>query len=472
MTDNHLFQLAQVISDLSPRSSPTLPPLDHPHDRRILPLRKNACAVCAICFTCSKNYALDCTCEETQPRRGKNLPQNCLDSRAKKLNKTDKEDYDFAIQWLQENAHTIYRDAASNQVVGLANKTEVGLCKAHSSTLYRAKKRWERDIRTSVPSSPHDDIDTPMDLLPINNSNRNTKSSSSSIPKGIKVEIGGGLAAKVKELSQQQQQYQQQPPPSDLNIVPSTSNKRKRVDKKGTLDITPPLPSGLSSKLPHSSASTPLYGTGPLISSHHHPTSISSPPLSYMSPQLPPLQQKQQEQQQPSPVTSLSSLSSSLQQQLHLSNSLSGPPISSSSSSSSSTTSSSLLLQQQQQQEQASIPYHQQGSPTSPVPPLQQPTIQIETVSLKSMPSDEPCIYFIRNLAITDTFTFRHLLDETDITGAPPPGKRIIIADPTSERIFPLGQPIRSVLPRPVSTHMEFCLGLTDKASINWNSYT
>ncbi|ORZ07625.1 hypothetical protein BCR42DRAFT_397167 [Absidia repens] len=360
MTDNHLFQLAQVISDLPRRSSPTLPPLDHRHDRRILPLRKN--------------YAIDCTCEETQPRRGKNLPQHCLDSRAKKLNQADKEDYDFAIQWLQENAHAIYRDAASNQVVDLSNQTEVGLCKAHSSTLYRAKKRWEKETFTSTPASPSDYMDTNMDFTPSNSNSTNnhtattssalvatsktssTSSSSSSSTRiktemggglaPIKSEIGGGLAAKVKELSQ----HPPPPPtpqlPSDLNIIPSTSHKRKRIDQNGLSTKTQQLPSSGSAMLPHSSASTPF------------------------------------------------------------------------------------------------------------------------------MPSDEPCIYFIRNLAITDTFTFRHLLDETDITGAPPPGKRIIIADPTSERIFPLSQAIRSVLPRPVSSHVEFCLGLTDKTSIDWSSCT
>ncbi|KAI8081427.1 uncharacterized protein BX664DRAFT_268955 [Halteromyces radiatus] len=380
MTDNHLYQLAQVISDLSPRSSPTLPPLEQRHDQRILPLRKN--------------YAIDCICEEVQPRRGKNLPEGGLDSRAKKLNPTDKDDYDFTMKWLQENAHAIYRDN-TNKVVGLSNQTEVGLCKAHSSTLYRAKKRRERDNYTSSPPSPPDYIDTPMDLTA----------------------PSGGLAAKVKELSQQQQRLSPQqlpsPLPSDFMMGPSTSYKRKRTNNNTASKMSsPPL---ASIKPPHSSASTPLYGTGPLL--QQHPTSISSPPSSYLVPQLPPLQQQQQ---------------------------------------------------QHVQQQQSS-----NTSPTSPLPPMHPPPIQIETVSLKSMPSDEPCIYFIRNLAITDTFTFRHLLDETDITSSPPPpGKRIIIADPTSERIFPLSQAIRSVLPHPISSHMEFCLGLTDKTSVDWNSHT
>ncbi|KAI8063915.1 hypothetical protein BC940DRAFT_348867 [Gongronella butleri] len=489
MTENNLFQLAQVVSDLSP--------MEQRSRRRTLPLRKNACAVCAICFTCSKNYASNCTCDELQPRRGKNLPENGLDSRAKKLNKNDRQDYDFTIHWLQDHAHAIYRDER-NQIIGLDQQTEVGLCKAHSSTLYRAKKRWERERRSS---SPMEGIDQPP----------SSSSSSSSM---------SGLAAKVKELQYHQQQQQQQATikmEPDFAMTPSTSYKRKRTE----------VP-------PHASASTPLYATGPLMKTSQH--SMSSPPMSY---QLPPLQQQQPHtpssspasasspppppHQQPSPVaSSLSSLSSSLQHQLYLStkyrpNMLRHP--------------SPQQQQQQQQQGQqgqqgqaqqhhpppppqhhhhhhpSSLHHHhqhhhshhasstpppsnvpggapptlpspthpQQPSPTSPLPSLMlpsHPSIQVETVSLKSLPSDEPAIYFIRNLAITDTFTFRHLLDETDITSAPPPGKRIIITDTMNERIFPLSQAIRSVLPRPPSSHMEFCLALTDKTPIDWNVCT
>jgi hypothetical protein len=102
--------------------------------------------------------------------------------------------------------------------------------------------------------------------------------------------------------------------------------------------------------------------------------------------------------------------------------------------------------------------------------------MKINTVSLRRMPSDndddDESIYFIRNLAITDTFTFRDLIEEMDINGAPPPPpfKRLVIADPSTNRIFPFSQPIRSVLPHPSSPHVEFCLGVTDKTPINWNT--
>ncbi|CAO3595582.1 unnamed protein product [Absidia cylindrospora] len=315
-----------------------------------------------------------------------------------------------------------------------------------------------------------------------NHRRSNNKTATSPTTGFIKLESGGGLAAKVKELCQQEKQQlhgQQEPPsssplPMDLDVRPSTSYKRKRTDRDPSITLALSAGPSLS---PHPSASTPLSGT----SQHHrlhHSTSISSPPLPYLSPQLPPLQQ-----QPLSPIaTSLNSLSSSLQQQLHLSSGTSpkyyphhhhtaSPPPSTSSSSSYNlrpyqlhNTSSSTIPLSSSVQYPAAL-----GIPPSPPTP----SIQIETVSLKSMPSDEPCFYFIRNLAITDTFTFRHLLDETDIIGTTPPpsGKRIIITDPSSERIFPLSQAIRSVVPRPSSSHMEFCLGLADKTSIDWSSY-
>ncbi|ORX45868.1 hypothetical protein DM01DRAFT_1349225 [Hesseltinella vesiculosa] len=439
MTENNLFQLAQVVSDLSP--------MEHRiHQRRTLPLRKNACAVCAVCFTCSKSYATTCTCDELQPRRGKNLPENGLDSRAKKLNKTDKQDYDFTIRWLQDHAHSIYRDER-NRIIGLEQQAEVGLCKAHSSTLYRAKKRWEREHRSS----------SPMDLM-----DRDPPSSSSSSSSM------GGIARKIQEFQYNQPAVHNMEP--DLTMTPSTSYKRKRIDA------------------PQASASTPIFASGPLMKAAQH--SMSSPPMSF---QLPPLHQTppSPSPQPPSSVSSsLNTLSSSLQHQLYLTpkhrpNMLRHPsphhhphpphhlppP-----------TPQSPLHQQPQPMHPPhhsspstpplATPNQQQHSPTSPLPslllPVQHP--QVETVSLKSMPSDDPTIYFIRNLAITDTFTFRHLLDETDITDAPPPGKRIIITDTTNDRIFPLSQAIRSVLPNPSSTHVEFCLGLTDKAPFDWSS--
>ncbi|KAI8987707.1 hypothetical protein BDF20DRAFT_284846 [Mycotypha africana] len=81
--------------------------------------------------------------------------------------------------------------------------------------------------------------------------------------------------------------------------------------------------------------------------------------------------------------------------------------------------------------------------------------------------------YYFRNLAITDNFTFRDLLAEVDIQGSPPPpGKRIVISDLSSERIYPLDRPIRDVITKPTSTHIELCLGLVDKPSIDWSAYS
>lgn len=107
----------------------------------------------------------------------------------------------------------------------------------------------------------------------------------------------------------------------------------------------------------------------------------------------------------------------------------------------------------------------------SQLPPLHQqyskPQIVIETVSLKA--SDRQMYYYFRNLAITDSFTFRDLLAEIDMTGSPPQGKRIVISD--ADKFYPLDQAIRSVIRRPLSTHLELSLGLTDKPSINWSTY-
>lgn len=281
---------------------------------------------------------------ETQPRRGKNLPEGGLDSRAKRLLPHDKNDYEFTLKWLDEFAHQIYRDK-SNNIVGLGDMTEVSLCKAHSSTLYRAKKKHLR--QDQAPPSPAD-------------------SNSSSVVVGR-----GALAAKVREISFQQQQQQQYSRPPDFMMTTSTSTKRKRT-----------------TTVPSSSTSTPLF-------SHS---------------QLPPLHLR---------TPSLTSLSSNLQHQLSFI-----PP------------------------------------PYSKV---------IETVSLKSSKDDN--YYFLKNLAITDSYTFRDLLSEIDFAGTPPPGKRIVISDDKKERMFPLSQPIRSVIRYPSNTHIEFCLGLSEKPSIDWNHY-
>ncbi|KAG0183843.1 hypothetical protein DFQ28_000766 [Apophysomyces sp. BC1034] len=445
MSENSLFQFAQVISDLPMTHQPTQntsqlhPPQLH-GGSRYLPVRKNACIVCGVCFTCSRYYGLSCTCSEVQPRRGKNLPEGSLDSRAKKLHPQEKEDYEFSINWLSENAHAIYKDE-SHVVIGLCDLAEVSLCKAHSSTLYRAKKRHERS-KNQAPPSPADSNSTddrhlqpstPFDPYPLHHHPHH--------PQHYPAVVSGGLAAKVREISyQQQHQYRPHEPPGSpdfSNMSASTSLKRKRTSKSSTLD-----------QKPHSSASTPLYATGmaPLLSQHPPVSSSSTSPstarqhVDNFSSQLPPLHTR---------TPSLSSLSSSLQHQLQLSNS------------------HSSMYQPRHHEQQPKQP----PPPPSPAIPLPHPVV--ETVSLRSAPTapDAPPLYYIRNLAITDTFTFRDLLSELDMTGTPPPGKRIVVSDAKNERMFPMDQAIRRVIRRPVMSHVDLCLGLTDKPSIDWSTY-
>ncbi|KAG1168438.1 hypothetical protein G6F70_009120 [Rhizopus microsporus] len=344
MTGNNLFQLAQIVTELPlHQQGPISTKNDH---SRPLVMRKY--------------YGINCQCIEMQPRRGKNLPQNGLDSRAKKLNKLDRNDYEFTIKWLNENIHQIYRDK-ENKVIGLNEMTEVSLCKAHSSTLYRAKKKHQRS--NQAPPSPADSSGTSEDH-----------------PRLF------GLAAKVRDLP-----YLAQPSPPECPTA-STSMKRKR---------------GIE---PSSSTSTPVLNNITYISDPRQP-----PSCSYSSQLLPPLRN-----------TALNSLTYNLQHQL------------------------SFIHHQH---------HHQQQQ--------QQQQQQIETVSLKSITNDS--IYYIRNLAITDTYTFRDLLSEIDLSTPPPPGKRIVITDAEKKKFFPLSQPIRSVIPNPDKPHVEFYLGLSDKASIDWS---
>lgn len=281
---------------------------------------------------------MNCECSETQPRRGKNLPENGLDSRAKKLSPQDKDDYEFTLKWLDEFAHPIYRDR-QHHILELTKLTEVSLCKAHSSTLYRAKKKHQRNHQ--APPSPADSV---------------VDNRSSSVESYLLLpQPTTGLAAKVRELS-----FQPPPPPDFSMMTSSSSTKRKRLNHP-----------------PSSSTSTPLF--------QYYNT---RQPTSSFSSQLPPL---------------------------HL---------------------------------QSHV---------------------IETVSLKSSPSIGDNVYYLRNLAITDTYTFRDLLSEIDFAGSPPPNKRIIISD--GKRVFPLGQAIRSVIKYPNETHVELYLGLADKPSINWSHY-
>ncbi|OAD81058.1 hypothetical protein PHYBLDRAFT_184535 [Phycomyces blakesleeanus NRRL 1555(-)] len=391
-----------------------------------------------------KYYGHDCVCEETQPRRGKNLPEGCLDSRAKKLHQQEKEDYEFTMGWLMENAHVVYKDER-NHVAGLNEMPEVSLCKAHSSTLYRAKKRHERSAH-QTPPSPTDSNATLLDDRQSQNQNQNQNQKQSQSQSQSQSHVyhepyksthyshlnysapysglNGGLAAKVREISQDYRQSSHDSSPSSPDfsaMEASTSIKRKRITKQ--LD-----------QKPYSSASTPLYATGvaPLLSTIHQPPSSSTSPSSAhrhttispnFSSQLPPLHSR---------TASVSSLSIYSRQHGPV-NSASAPPL--------------------------SLP--------NPCPTI------VETVSLKSIPSptDPQSLYYLRNLVITDTFTFRDLLAEVDMTGSPPPGKRIVVSDARNERTFPLDQAIRSVIKRPFSSHVELCIGLANKTSIDWSTY-
>ncbi|KAG0766103.1 hypothetical protein G6F57_004092 [Rhizopus arrhizus] len=317
---------------------------------RPLATRKNACIICAVCFTCSGYYGINCQCIEMQPRRGKNLPQNGLDSRAKKLNKQDKEDYEFTTRWLSEFTHSIYRDE-EKRILGLKEMTEVSLCKAHSSTLYRAKKKHQRG---------NQDLPINADSNGTNYSNNHSRYSE--------------LAAKLRDLPYEQ-------PHAHPDASPSFTKRKRSVEP--SLSISTPL---LTHNIPY------------LLDTHQTPS------YSFSSQLLPPLRNN-----------SLNSLTYSLRHQLS-------------------------FMQQQ---------------------PI------IETVSLRSL--NNSSTYYIRNLAITDTYTFRDLLSEIDLSTPPPPGKRIVISDIYKKKLFPLNQPIRSVIPNPNDTHIEFYLGLSDKASIDWN---
>ncbi|CAO3669207.1 unnamed protein product [Rhizopus stolonifer] len=392
MSENNLFQFAQVITDsLHTPSQPSQhaeTPIPN-YGQRYIHIRKNACIVCNKCFTCSKYYCIDCNCPDIQPRRGKNLPEGGLDSRAKKLHRDD-QDYPFSIEWINENAHAMYKDE-NDTVIGLNELSEVSLCKAHSSTLYRAKKRHERMLIT--PPSPAESPTT-YNPYPMNQS------------------IGaGGLAAKVREVSHQ---YNGVIPVQDVpdftRMSHSHSAKRKRSNKPMLRKSGSKSTDIRNTARPQPSMSTPLFNNSRMFI----PEGSPMPELigSAFPSQLPPLHSRSM--------------------QVYNNNN------------------DSLKMQD-------SVNYNT--------------TLVIETVSLRSTnSSDIPCNYYFRNLAITDTFTFRDLLTEIDMTGSPPPGKRIVISD--QHKIYPLDQAIRSVIRRPASTHLDLFLGLTDKPSINWNHYS
>ncbi|KAI8636249.1 hypothetical protein BD408DRAFT_98250 [Parasitella parasitica] len=500
MSENNLFQFAQVIAELPIQNSPQqpstslLPQLPH-HSEAVhgfhpgyLPIRKNACVVCSVCFTCSKNYGVDCACQEARPRRGKKLPDGGLDSRAKKLHRDDPDDFEFSINWINENAHAMYKDE-HGRIIGLRELSEVSLCKAHSSTLYRAKKRHERnkDLMHAAPPSPADSTANDHNQHPYLN------------PYPTSQPIGsGGLAAKVREISlsaqypphphhphHQPQMLRIHEAPDFTRMSHSTSMKKRRTFKSPRIE--PQLP-----QRPHHSISTPLFTNSPRINSFLQQHSFTPDASAVNLPTMP--QEFQQHVPEQHQIVQVSQQQVHAQPQQHIQtpqlvdNFPSHlPPLQTRNHQEPidtlPTMSSSPQQQQQQQQQQKQKQQRQQQQAqaypqdTIMKSPQQEeasvsPQMMIETVSLRplSAKSDPPALYYFRNLAITDTFTFRDLLAEIDMTGSPPPGKRIVISD--SEKIYPLDQAIRNVIRRPNSTHLDLCLGLTDKPSINWSAYS
>lgn len=394
----------------------------------------------------------------------------------------------------------MYKDE-NDRVMGLRELSEVSLCKAHSSTLYRAKKRHERnkDMVHAAPPSPADSA-----------ANDHIQPSPYMNPYPLNQSIGsGGLAAKVREISSSSQYHHHPPPPHPsqhqpqmlrMHDVPdftrlshSTSMKRKRTFKHATkspkMDSQPQQPQQQPhQQRPHHSVSTPLFTTSSssrmnnFLQQHSFTPSTSTSNVPAMPQEF---QQHVQQQQQivhvPQQHVHVQPSQQHIQTPQMADNFPSQlPPLQTRSHHEPidplPTSSSSLHAQQQQQQQQQPASqaqvYPHDTIMTSPRPEeaVVPPPMVVETVSLRplSTSSEAPSSYYFRNLAITDSFTFRDLLAEIDMTGSPPPGKRIVISD--SEKFYPLDQAIRNVIRRPNSTHLELCLGLTDKVYLDWNA--
>jgi hypothetical protein len=407
-----------------------------------------------------QKYGEFCQCEESKPRRGKNLPKGYIDSRAKKLDRKDNEDYEFTLKWLNENAHPCYHDE-SGEVPEAHMIAEVALCKAHSSTLYRAKKKHLLDIsKADAPPSPTDSasVETPPpgsltyeqveqphqfsqgvfnSSLPASDPYYPRKSLQNSLIRE------GGLADRVRRLNGQTFPNPEEGPAPSIKPMATTSASltRKRAKQANAED----------EPFPRKTISTPLKNGGqkpvrntvrfyePPAQHHAHE------PHPQHSAQLPPLKPRRGGH---SHTNSLSSLSTIMQQQLRLQpNSAAHTPSSS----------------------YSNYPYqnHQQ--------PMPGPHI-VETVSLKSLPQfahdsrKNVTTYFVRNLAISDTFTFRDILEEIEMNTPPPPGKRIVISDASNEIVFPMDLAIRSVIKDPSEPHVELCVGLADLPAVAWSN--
>lgn len=109
------------------------------------------------------------------PRRGKNLPPNTVDSRSKRLSASEPEDYQITIAWLEQHANERYRDTEGNLP---PNISEFALCKAHSSSLYRARKRAELNMAQrdqQFPTSSQVTMSLPAGFVPTPSSSAKRK---------------------------------------------------------------------------------------------------------------------------------------------------------------------------------------------------------------------------------------------------------------------------------------------------------
>ncbi|KAI9281213.1 hypothetical protein BC943DRAFT_329946 [Umbelopsis sp. AD052] len=434
MSENNLFHFAQVVSEM-PHSNPDLPHAETT-SRPAARIRQNACIICNLCFTCGQRYGIDCKCEESKPRRGKNLPKGYLDSRAKKLDRNDKEDYEFTIMWLRDNAHACYHDA-SGDVPEAHLLAEVALCKAHSSTLYRAKKKHLVDIKDEAPPSPTDS--TSVETPPPGSLTYEQVEQPHQFTQGV---IHASMPPNDPYYSRKSLQNPVTLPAPSIKPTASVSLKRKRV-KQSAADDEP---------YPRKTTSTPLKHGAQKPAPRNNTVRFVDPPsdnirhLAHSNTQLPPLKPRRGTHNH---TSSLSSLSAIMQQQLHL------QPTSISHAGNTPYGGGSSSYSYQQQHPGSCI---------------------VETVTLKSLPqfSHDPRknipTYLVRNLAISDSFTFRDILEEIEMNAPPPPGKRIIISDASNEIVFPMDLPIRSVIRDPVEPHVELCLGLADVPSVDWNN--
>ncbi|KAI8997772.1 hypothetical protein BDB01DRAFT_772384 [Pilobolus umbonatus] len=105
-----------------------------------LPLRRNACVVCRVCFLCSRVYGTKhCWCpEDERPRRGKSLPAGYTDSRSISFNLQKESLRNFTIDWIIRNADKAYGPLYYLPSVPSAS---VDVCRHHFTTFLNARSK-------------------------------------------------------------------------------------------------------------------------------------------------------------------------------------------------------------------------------------------------------------------------------------------------------------------------------------------